>query len=71
MEPKEQAGRKAAEYVKDGMVVGLGTGSTAVFVIVPFFMAVLSFIIRLRAMFELGFFIVTAVVVAVIPSVIN
>ncbi len=29
MEPKEQAGRKAAEYVKDGMVVGLGTGSTA------------------------------------------
>jgi len=29
MDPKEQAGRKAAEYVKDGMVVGLGTGSTA------------------------------------------
>jgi ribose 5-phosphate isomerase A len=29
MEPKEQAGRKAAEYVKEGMVVGLGTGSTA------------------------------------------
>jgi ribose 5-phosphate isomerase A len=29
MDPKEQAGRKAAEYVKSGMVVGLGTGSTA------------------------------------------
>jgi ribose 5-phosphate isomerase A len=29
MDPKEQAGRKAAEYVKNGMVVGLGTGSTA------------------------------------------
>jgi len=29
MDPKEQAGRKAAEYVKDDMVVGLGTGSTA------------------------------------------
>ncbi len=29
MDAKEQAGRKAAEYVKDGMVVGLGTGSTA------------------------------------------
>lgn len=28
MEPKEQAGRKAAEYVKSGMVIGLGTGST-------------------------------------------
>jgi ribose 5-phosphate isomerase A len=26
---KEAAGRKAAEYVEDGMVVGLGTGSTA------------------------------------------
>lgn len=26
---KKQAGIKAAEYVKDGMVVGLGTGSTA------------------------------------------
>lgn len=25
---KKQAGEKAAEYVKDGMVVGLGTGST-------------------------------------------
>ena len=29
MDPKEQAGRKAAEYIKDGMVVGLGTGTTA------------------------------------------
>jgi ribose 5-phosphate isomerase A len=29
MDPKEQAGRKAAEYVRDGMVVGLGTGTTA------------------------------------------
>ena len=29
MDPKEQAGKKAAEYVKNGMVVGLGTGSTA------------------------------------------
>lgn len=28
-ELKKQAGLKAAEYVKDGMVVGLGTGSTA------------------------------------------
>lgn len=29
MDPKEQAGRRAAQYVKSGMVVGLGTGSTA------------------------------------------
>jgi ribose 5-phosphate isomerase A len=29
MDPKEQAGRKAVEYVKSGMVVGLGTGTTA------------------------------------------
>jgi ribose 5-phosphate isomerase A len=29
MDLKEQAGRKAAEYVKSDMVVGLGTGSTA------------------------------------------
>jgi ribose 5-phosphate isomerase A len=29
MDAKERAGRKAAEYVKEGMVVGLGTGSTA------------------------------------------
>ena len=33
MDPKEVAGRKAAEYVNDGMVVGLGTGSTAVHLI--------------------------------------
>ena len=26
---KEQVGIKAAEFVKDGMIVGLGTGSTA------------------------------------------
>ena len=30
MNPKEVAGRKAVEYVRDGMVVGLGTGSTAI-----------------------------------------
>lgn len=29
MNQKKQAGIKAAEYVKDGMIVGLGTGSTA------------------------------------------
>ena len=29
MDQKKQAGIKAAEYVKDGMIVGLGTGSTA------------------------------------------
>jgi ribose 5-phosphate isomerase A len=29
MDPKELVGRKAAQYVKSGMVVGLGTGSTA------------------------------------------
>lgn len=29
MDMKKLAGDKAAEYVKDGMVVGLGTGSTA------------------------------------------
>ncbi|MBS4461403.1 ribose-5-phosphate isomerase RpiA [Aerococcaceae bacterium zg-B36] len=29
MDGKELVGRKAAEYVEDGMVVGLGTGSTA------------------------------------------
>lgn len=33
MDPKEQAGRKSAEYVKSGMVVGLGTGSTAAWAI--------------------------------------
>lgn len=29
MNPKQLAGAKAAEYIKDGMTVGLGTGSTA------------------------------------------
>lgn len=29
IDAKEAAGRRAVEYVKDGMVVGLGTGSTA------------------------------------------
>lgn len=29
MELKELVGLKAAEYIKDGMTVGLGTGSTA------------------------------------------
>ena len=29
MDMKKMAGDKAAEYVKDGMVLGLGTGSTA------------------------------------------
>jgi ribose 5-phosphate isomerase A len=33
MSPKEKAGRRAAEFVEDGMVVGLGTGSTAEFTI--------------------------------------
>lgn len=31
MNPKEVAGRRAAEFVKDGNVVGLGTGSTVYF----------------------------------------
>ena len=31
--PKQLAGERAAEYVEDGMVVGLGTGSTAFFAI--------------------------------------
>ena len=30
---KEAVGRKAADYVEDGMVVGFGTGSTAYFFI--------------------------------------
>jgi ribose 5-phosphate isomerase A len=33
MNPKQLVGEKATEYVKDGMVVGLGTGSTAYFAI--------------------------------------
>ncbi len=32
-EPEKIAGEKAAEYIKDGMVVGLGTGSTAKFMV--------------------------------------
>ena len=32
-DPKKAAGEKAAEHVEDGMVVGLGTGSTALFAI--------------------------------------
>ena len=31
--PKQLAGERAADYVEDGMVVGLGTGSTAYFTI--------------------------------------
>jgi ribose 5-phosphate isomerase A len=31
--PKQLAGERAAQYVEDGMVVGLGTGSTAFFAI--------------------------------------
>jgi len=33
VDPKEAAGRRAAEFVRDGMVVGLGTGSTAAFML--------------------------------------
>ena len=33
MPPKEVAGRRAAEYIEQGMIVGLGTGSTAEFTI--------------------------------------
>ena len=33
MERKRIAGEKAAEYIKDGMIVGLGTGSTAFYMI--------------------------------------
>ena len=33
MNKKEKAGREAAKYVKDGMIVGLGTGSTAKYVV--------------------------------------
>ena len=31
---KKNAGYKAAEYIKDGMVLGLGTGSTAYYAII-------------------------------------
>src|SRR5699024_5795600 len=30
---KKEVGYKAAEYIKDGMVVGLGTGSTAYYMV--------------------------------------
>ena len=33
MNEKQMAGYKAAEYVKDGMIIGLGTGSTALYVV--------------------------------------
>lgn len=33
MDPKRAAGEKAVEYVSEGMVIGLGTGSTAYFMI--------------------------------------
>jgi ribose 5-phosphate isomerase A len=33
MNPKESAARRAVEYVRDGMTVGLGTGSTAAWAI--------------------------------------
>lgn len=33
MNQKQIAGEKAAEYIKDGMVVGLGTGSTAKYMV--------------------------------------
>lgn len=33
MVQKQNAGEKAAEYIKDGMVIGLGTGSTAYYLI--------------------------------------
>jgi len=34
MQPKEVAGRRAAEWVEDGMTLGLGTGSTVFFTLV-------------------------------------
>ncbi len=33
MNKKKIAGEKAAEYIKDGMIVGLGTGSTAKYLV--------------------------------------
>ncbi len=33
MEQKRIAGEKATEYIKDGMILGLGTGSTAYYMI--------------------------------------
>ena len=36
---KEQVGIKAAEFVKDGMIVGLGTGSTAYYFVAEWVVA--------------------------------
>ena len=33
MNVKQMVGEKAAEYVKEGMIVGLGTGSTAYYLV--------------------------------------
>lgn len=33
MEQKRIAGEKATEYIKDGMILGLGTGSAAYYMI--------------------------------------
>lgn len=33
MEQKRIVGEKATEYIKDGMILGLGTGSTAYYMI--------------------------------------
>ena len=33
MNEKQMAGYEAAKYVKDGMLVGIGTGSTAYYLI--------------------------------------
>ena len=33
MNPKQLAGIEAAKFVKDGMIVGLGTGSTAYYMV--------------------------------------
>ena len=37
MNEKQMAGYEAAKYVKDGMLVGIGTGSTAYYLIERFF----------------------------------
>jgi ribose 5-phosphate isomerase A len=42
LDPKQLAGERATEYVKDGMVVGLGTGSTVYFTIKRLGMMVLD-----------------------------
>jgi ribose 5-phosphate isomerase A len=41
MDPKQQAGEAALQFVRDGMIVGLGTGSTA-----KFFIAALAAALR-------------------------